>query len=170
MKKRHVLATIGALTVATGAAAVAYSANKIAKKMKPYAKKYRFTGDKIVYDEEFDTDSLAVSFGGLAIDMRNATLKDDFGTIKIYGHFSGIDIVVPDDWNVKTIGTKKNASISNLAEESTGDDKPTLIIKHDIHFSGLSIRRESSIKDAKDDIMEMTEEAKETVEEIAKDH
>ena len=166
MKKKHVLATIGALAVATTATAVAYSVNSVNKKMKPYDKKFKFTGEKKVYNDEFDTDSLAVTFGGLAIDMKKATLKDNLGTLKLFGHFSGIDIVVPDDWSVKTIGSNKNSGISNLAEEETGGDQPTLIVKHDVHYSGLSIRRASSEMNIKDDIQDMAEGALEKAEDV----
>jgi predicted membrane protein len=173
MKKKHILATIGALTVATTATAVAYSVNSVARKMKPYDKKFKFTGEKKVYDGEFDTDSLAVTFGGLAIDMKKATLKDNLGTLKLFGHFSGIDIVVPDDWAVKTIGTNKNSGISNLAEEETTGDQPTLIVKHDVHYCGLSVRRASSTKNLKMDIQdaaeEVVDEAKEVLKEVKED-
>ncbi len=164
MKKKHVLATIGALTVITATTAAAYSANLLSKKMKPYNKKYKFTGDKVIITDEFETESLAASFGGLAIDFRNATLKDNLGTLKIFAHFSGIDIIVPDNWVVKTIGTVKNAGVSNQAEEETTDNQPTLIVKHDLHFAGLSIRRASLTQEIKDDIKEQAEDVLENAE------
>ena len=164
MKKNNLIETIVALTEITASTAADYSENLLSIKMKPYNKKYKFTGDKVIITDEFETESLAASFGGLAIDFRNATLKDNLGTLKIFAHFSGIDIIVPDNWVVKTIGTVKNAGVSNQAEEETTDNQPTLIVKHDLHFAGLSIRRASLTQEIKDDIKEQAEDVLENAE------
>src|SRR5690554_4005647 len=140
MKKKNVLVGLGALTLVSAATA-AYTVSSINKKMKPYHKKYKFTGDKIVFEDEFETESIAVSFGGLALDFRNATLKDNLGTLKILSHFSGVDIIVPDNWVVKTLGTITNSGVSNQAKDETSDNQPTLIVKHDLQFAGLSVRK-----------------------------
>lgn len=152
MKKKHIIATVGVLTVSATATLVGVFANSIKKKMLPYDKKYTFTGDKKVFDEAFEADSYAVSFGGLALDFREATLKDNLGTLRLFGHFSGIDIVVPDEWVVKTIGVFKNSGVNNQADEETNENQPTLIIKHDLLYTGLNIRRASYAKEISEDV------------------
>lgn len=159
MKKKHIIATVGALTVATTATVAAVFANTIKKKMLPYDKKYTLTGDKEVFEDTFESGSYAVSFGGLALDFRQATLKDNLGTLRLFGHFSGVDIVVPDEWVVKTIGVFKHSGVNNQADEETNDNQPTLIVKHDLLYTGLNIRRASFAK-------EITEEAEEETEKL----
>ena len=157
MKKKHIIATVGVLTVGATATVAAVFANSIKKKMLPYDEKYSFTGDKKVFEGAFESDSYAVSFGGLALDFREATLKDNLGTLRLFGHFSGIDIVVPDEWIVKTIGIFRNSGVNNQADEETNENQPTLIIKHDLLYSGLNIRRASFTKEITEDTEEATE-------------
>jgi hypothetical protein len=157
MKKKHIIATVGALTVGTTAAVAVLFANGIKKKMLPYDNQYSFTGDKKVFEGAFESDSYAVSFGGLALDFREATLKDNLGTLRLFGHFSGIDIVVPDEWVVKTIGVFRNSGVNNQADEETNENQPTLIVKHDLLYSGLNIRRASFSKEITEDAEEETE-------------
>lgn len=164
MKKKNVLIGIGALTMISAAAAVAYSVNSINRKMKPYHKKYKFTGDKILFSDEFESESLGVSFGGLALDFREATLKDNLGTLKILALFSGVDIIVPDNWVVKTLGSSKNAGVSNQSDEESSDNQPTLIVKHDLQFAGLSIRKASLTKEIKEDFEEQASDVLENAE------
>jgi hypothetical protein len=54
MKKKHIIVTVGALTVATTATVAAVFVNTIKKKMLPYDKKYTLTGDKEVFDSVFE--------------------------------------------------------------------------------------------------------------------
>lgn len=169
MKKKNILIGIGALTMISAATAAAYSVNSINRKMKPYHKKYKFTGDKILFSDEFESESLGVSFGGLALDFREATLKDNLGTLKILALFSGVDIIVPDNWVVKTLGSSKNAGVSNQTDEESSDNQPTLIVKHDLQFAGLSIRKASLTKEIKEDFEEQANDVLENAESFVED-
>lgn len=170
MKKKHIVLAVGALTVGATAGAAAIFLNGIKKKMLPYDNQFIFNGDKQVFEGEFESDSFAVSFGGLALDFREATLKDNLGTLRLFGHFSGIDIVVPDEWVVKTIGVFKNSGVNNQADEETNDNQPTLIVKHDLQYTGLNIRRASFTKELNEDTKEATDKIIADAKNLAEDN
>lgn len=167
--KKNVLVGVGALTMISAATVAAYSVTSVNKKMKPYHKKYKFIGDKILFENEFETESLAVSFGGLALDFRTATLKDNLGTLKLFAHFSGVDIIVPDDWVVKTLGRIKNSGVSNQCDEENSYNQPTLIVKHDLQFAGLSIRKASLSNEIEEDFQDQTKDVLENAESFVED-
>lgn len=143
MKKKHIISAIGTLSFVALASAATYTGIKVAKKMKPYLKKYHLKGNELHFDSEFESDSIAINCGHLVLDFKDATLKDNLGTLKVFGHASKISIIVPSDWIIKTIGTAKNSRIVNQLDEDIYDNHPTLIIKHDLHFSKLDIVKET---------------------------
>jgi hypothetical protein len=155
MKKKNIIRTLGAIGFLSIASAAIYNTVKVSKKMKPYPKKYHFNGNHLQYDETFESDAIAVNCGHLKLDFENATLNDNLGTLKVFGYASKISVFVPDNWVIKTIGVAKNSHIVNPLDDETHDNHPTLIIKHDLHFSMLDIQKHQVLLDeqpqAKDD-------------------
>lgn len=140
MKKKTWIKAIGAITFASATAALAYQVNVISKKMKAYKQVFIFKGHQHFFTGEFSEDSYGVSFSGLQLDFTNATLKDNKATLDIYGHVSGIDIVIPEDWGVFVYGSNKGSGVSNKTNEPTNRNQPVLTIQYDVEYSGLSIR------------------------------
>lgn len=155
MKKKSILATIGAVT-AVSASVAAYQAYKTSKKMKSYEKRMSFKGEKMVFDQPFTSESVAVSFSGLYIDMTKASLVDHRGQLDLFAHFSGVDIHVPDHWQVIVHGTNKNSGINNLCADMLSADQPVLTINYQLEFSGLNIRpaRKGELKESFEDAVE----------------
>ncbi len=134
---------IGKIIGLSALAGTGYAAYKMTAKMKDLKATYdqviAFSGEEKKY-EEFEGDSLAVLFAGLEIDLSEAVMIGDSATLKLYGEFCGIEILVPEDWNVKVEGTFDKAGVENNVEYDGEDDtSKLLIIEYDIKFAGLEI-------------------------------
>lgn len=142
MKKKTILKTAGFLGAVAAAGAIAYKTHQIDEKMKGYAKRYKFAGKEIKFTEEFDSDSIAVNFAGLELDFTEATLKDGKGTLELFAEFSGVEVIVPEEWAVVATGINNKSGVSNaFAKDEIVEMKPTLTIHYDVNFSGLDIRK-----------------------------
>lgn len=53
-----------------------------------------------VRSRRFRGGSLTAVMSGVTVDLREAALSPDGATISVQSALSGIDILVPDDWNV----------------------------------------------------------------------
>ena len=54
----------------------------------------------VVQSREFRGGSLTAVMGGVTVDLREAGLSPDGATINVQSALSGIDILVPRDWQV----------------------------------------------------------------------
>ena len=149
---------IGKLIGFSALAGTGYAAYKLSPKMKDLKATYNqviaFNGEEKKY-EEFDGDALAVLFGSLELDLSEAVMLGESATLKLYGEFCGIEILVPENWNVKVEGTHDKAGIDNSVDYDGEDDtSKLLIIDYDLKFAGLDIRDTSEkfeIEDEQDD-------------------
>ncbi len=139
MKKRTLFGGLAALAVVGAAAAATIEVIKTNRKMSSYEKKIQFKGNLIAYEDEFESDEIAISFSGMQLDFTKATLTNNEGTLHLFAHYSGVDIIVPAHWRVITQGLNNRSGVSNLCEGVVGD-APTLVIEHDLRFAGLSVR------------------------------
>lgn len=139
MKKRSLFGGLAALAVVGAAAAASIEVIKTNKKMSSYTKKIVFKGNLIAYEDEFESDELAISFSGMQLDFTKATLVNNQGKLTLFAHYSGVDIIVPAHWRVLTEGLNNRSGVSNLCDGVEGD-VPTLTIDYDLRFAGLSIR------------------------------
>lgn len=146
MKKRNIVLTVAALTVAAGAGAIAYNVVTTQKQMKGYDKQVSFKGEAVKFEDTFDSASYAVSYSGLHMDFTKAILKNNMGQLALFGNFSGIDIVVPKGWRVIANGVNHNSGINNACANLLSDDQPVLFITYNMKLSGLNIRAENAEK------------------------
>lgn len=97
-----------------------------------------FSGCDLNYDGEvFDGAELTAIFGGVKCDLRNAIIDKDCA-IKVSAIFGGIDILVPDNINVKVSSNCIFGGISNKTR--TVKDAPTVYVSGSCMFGGVEIK------------------------------
>ena len=113
-----------------------------------FAKEYRMvnevynnvlmgSGEKLIYDELFEGDSVAAFFTGVEIDMREAEFEDEELNLDVYGFCSGCKILVPENVQVSLSGVNRGSGVqSDLNELAEG---PVLNINYDLTCSGLMV-------------------------------
>lgn len=118
-------------------------ANEILKQMKQEGKQPRagfaaFSGCDMNYDGEvFEGAELTAVFGGIKCDLRKAVIEKDCA-IQISAIFGGIDILVPDDINVKVSSNSVFGGVSN--KTATHQNAPTIYVSGICMFGGVEIK------------------------------
>src|ERR1700735_4052989 len=90
------------------------------------------------------TDILAV-FGGVELDLREATLPGNQITINAKCVFGGVEIVVPPEMRIVDSGTAifGGREISGDSAESAGPDAPVLHVTGSCVFGGIEVKRKA---------------------------
>ncbi len=118
-------------------------ANELMKKLRMEGKEPRtgcatFSGCDINYDGEvFEGAELTAVFGGVKCDLRNAFIDKDCA-IQVTSVFGGIDILVPDNINVKVNSTGIFGGVSNKTKVQ--HNAPTLYVSGTCMFGGVDIK------------------------------
>ena len=118
-------------------------ANETVKNMRQDGKEPRsgfaaFSGCDINYSGEvFEGAELTAVFGGVKCDLRNAIIQKDCA-IEASAIFGGIDILVPENINVKVDSTSIFGGMSNKTAVHSG--APTLYISGICMFGGVEIK------------------------------
>lgn len=118
-------------------------ANEMIKQLKLEGKQPKsgfaaFSGNDIRYDGEvFEGAELTAVFGGIKCDLRNAVITQDcaIGASAIFG---GIDILVPDNVNVKVNSSSIFGGVSN--KTAVHPDAPTIYVSGICMFGGIDIK------------------------------
>jgi len=97
-----------------------------------------FSGCDINYDgQAFEGADLTAVFGGVKCDLRNAIITKDCA-IKVSAIFGGIDILVPDNINVKVDSISVFGGVSN--KTAVHKDSPTIYISGTCMFGGVDVK------------------------------
>ena len=118
-------------------------ANEILKNLKAEGKDTKsgfaaFSGVDLCYDGQvFEGAELTAVFGGIKCDLRNAVIEKDCA-IQICAVFGGIDIIVPDNVNVKAVTNSIFGGVSN--KTAVRKDAPTVFISGTCMFGGADIK------------------------------
>ena len=118
-------------------------ANEILKKLKsegkdPKAGCAMFSGCDMNCDgETFEGADLTAVFGGVECNLRNAVIEKDCA-IQATAIFGGIDILVPDNVNVKVNSSSIFGGVSNKTAGYEG--APTIYISGICMFGGIDIK------------------------------
>lgn len=96
-----------------------------------------FSGSEEKINDEFKGANCVAVFGGIELDLRNASIKEDV-TIECVTVFGGIDLLVPDDVIVKTNGTPIFGGVEN--KNLSTNEKHTLYINYVCVFGGIDIK------------------------------
>ena len=106
-----------------------------------------FSGSDRAYtnNEEFTGANLTAVFGGIELDLRNATIKKD-ACIKAFCLFGGIDVKVPEDVDVKVKSGFIFGGISDDRKNTDEKGKNTIYIDAGGGFGGMNIEDNSKKK------------------------
>ena len=99
-----------------------------------------FSGLKLQNDSRaFKGGKIAVNFGGLELDLREAVMESPEATLTINATFSGIEIRVPRDWQVSV---QMSASIGAVQDQSAPPVSPQhrLVLRGETMFGGVEIK------------------------------
>lgn len=121
----------------------------IAKKISDIIVKVKKNGGKIIMfggiSKKFDSNSeiepkYNFLFSGAKLNFRNFQPTENELKIEIFAMYSGIDIIIPDNWNLILEGKDDKSEISNKVENKESATH-TLKIKYDIKYCGFSIKQ-----------------------------
>jgi predicted membrane protein len=99
-----------------------------------------FSGLKLQNDSRsFKGGRIAVNFGGLELDLREAVMEAPEATLTINASFSGIEIRVPRDWQVSV---QMSASLGAVQDKSAPPVSPQhrLVLRGETMFGGVEIK------------------------------
>ena len=98
-----------------------------------------FSGQRIDFpNEEFKGATLNSVFGSITCDLREAKIKEDV-VINASSVFGGIDIIVPDDVNIKIKSNSIFGGVDNKKKNSE-DKKHTIYVNASCLFGGVDIK------------------------------
>ena len=99
-----------------------------------------FGEQKVDYDKEvFEGVTINAVFGGVKLDLRNAKIKEDV-VINSTSIFGGVDILVPDDINIKLISTNIFGGVDNKVKREVNPKFKTIYINATNIFGGTDIK------------------------------
>ena len=99
-----------------------------------------FSGQTIDFDkEEFKGCTLSAIFGSVKCDLRNSIIKEDV-VVNATSIFGEIDILVPEDVNVKISSTSIFGGVSDERKNKTKDAKHTIYINATAMFGGVELK------------------------------
>ena len=98
-----------------------------------------FSGQRIDFpNEEFKGATLNSVFGSITCDLREAKIKEDV-VINASSVFGGIDIIVPDDVNIKIKSNSIFGGVNNK-KKNNEDKKYTIFVNASCLFGGVDIK------------------------------
>jgi predicted membrane protein len=100
-----------------------------------------FSGSEIAsHSREFQGGSISAIFGGAEVDLRDAVPTPD-AQLDIFTAFGGVEVKVPDGWQVEVKGLPLFGGIENAtAKETVAANAPRLSISATVLFGGLEIK------------------------------
>ena len=99
-------------------------------------------GIRLIESENFRRGEVTCVFSGASLNFKNAGLDQKGGVIQVSSLFSGCNVFVPEDWEVKTDITTVFAEVSDkrIKKPEHTDHEKVLYIKGVLLFSGLDIK------------------------------
>ena len=99
-------------------------------------------GDRIVRAQDFRGGEITAIMGGFGIDLRGAAIAGDSATIHIFTLWGGVDLKVPEDWNVVMSGTPILGVFTNSAKTFRPGDAAakTLVVKGVAIMGGIEVK------------------------------
>lgn len=104
-----------------------------------------FGGDeRRIKSQAFKGGRATSIFGGVELDFRDANIEGDQATLEVNCIFGGIEIRVPDAWNVHSmavpvLGGYSDKTRSSGPQDPSGARRKTLILTGTVIFGGLEI-------------------------------
>lgn len=96
-----------------------------------------FYGEKLIYDEAFEGDSVAAIGASVELDLREADFVDDVTSIDLYGMGAGYKVLVPENIKVVAVGINRASGVEVSVDDTI--EGPVLNIYYDLTGSGLLV-------------------------------
>ena len=90
-------------------------------------------------EKEFKSASLDAIFGSVELNLKNAIIKKD-QIIKASAIFGGIDIIIPENVNIKIKSTPIFGLVSKKVNSTYNEQLPTIYINAFCMFGGVNIK------------------------------
>ena len=99
-------------------------------------------GDRVVRAQDFRGGEITAIMGGFGIDLRGAAIAGDSATINIFTLWGGVDLKVPEDWNVTVAGAPILGVFTNSARAFRQGDAAakTLVVKGVAIMGGVEVK------------------------------
>lgn len=102
--------------------------------------------ERRIKTQNFKGGRAASVFGGVELDFRDANIEGDEATLEINCIFGGVEIRVPDNWNVHSMTipvlggySDKTRLSAATPQDSSSSKQKTLIVTGSIIFGGVEI-------------------------------
>jgi predicted membrane protein len=96
--------------------------------------------ERNIVSQAFEGGKVSVVFGGADIDLRGAAMQRPEIVFHADAVFGGIDLKVPDTWQVDVRGTGVFGSYENQTHAPASANAPKLIVKGGAVFGGVTVR------------------------------
>jgi predicted membrane protein len=90
--------------------------------------------------DNYKGGDLTAVFGGVELDLRDATIKDE-ATINVFALCGGIEIKVPKNWTVRSTVTPIMGGVENKTTADKSSHNPVLVISGDVIMGGVEIKQ-----------------------------
>ncbi len=99
-------------------------------------------GDRIVRSQDFRGGEVTAIMGGFGIDLRGAAIARDSATVSVFTLWGGVDLKVPEDWNVSISGVPILGVFTNNARAFRQGDAAakTLFVKGVAIMGGVEVK------------------------------
>lgn len=129
---------LAALSIIGGASYGGFKAMQEFKRLKmTHNNVVLFHGEKLIYDESFEGDSIGAIGAGVEVDLREADFIEPFTSMDLYGLGAGFKVLVPENIKVVVAGINRASGV----QVSVNDEvkRPVLTINYDLTGSGLMV-------------------------------
>ena len=89
---------------------------------------------------DFEGAELTAIMGGVELDLRQAGIFEKPAVINAFTLWGGIDLRVPQDWNIEYRILPILGGYSDETDQSPGPDSPTLVIKGAAIMAGIDVK------------------------------
>ena len=97
--------------------------------------------DRHISEADFHGAQCTAVFGGCKIDLRDAQIQGREAVLNTYAIFGGVEIRVPEDWEVVSRGVAIFGGFERPhATSSSGPDTKTLILDGAAVFGGVTVK------------------------------
>jgi predicted membrane protein len=99
-------------------------------------------GELVVRSQDFRGGEVTAIMGGFEIDLRQAGIAGESATIEVFTLFGGIELKVPQDWNVVVKGMPVLGMLANSTRSIPDGTRPvkTLVIQGTAVMGGLEVK------------------------------
>jgi len=97
--------------------------------------------EQVILDPVFKGGTIEAVFGGLELDLRRTTLDEGKTTLNVKAVFGGVELAVPDSWEIELVSKSFAGGVSDSRLKSRDiDHSRKLVIIAECVFGGIELR------------------------------